>query len=235
MKKIASYNLLLMFAFIFVVKNGNAQTGFNMSTEYFQDGVPRVGIKDNHYTDIEGSPYFYSGWAEGQAKLSDGKTYTNLLLKYDEIEGSVSFKYKPEDTEMAFAVPAVEFSFVYITDDNARKAHFMNGFAPVHNTDGSSFYQVLSNGNTKLLKRTVKKILKSTEYNATAITRHVEETTTYYLAKDKTPVKINNSNKAVLAALGDKADRLKKYIPDYNIDAKNDDDFAKLIDYYNTL
>jgi hypothetical protein len=228
-------NFTLLIALIAGFQKANAQDAFSMSTTYMQDGAPKAASKGIQYADMEGSPYLYDGWAKGVALLSDGKAYKGLYLKYNEIEGTVIFKYALTDSAMMFAIPAVEFIFSYITNDQEHTAHFLSGFKPVNDGNGNTFYQVLDNGKTKLLKKTVKKIVQNKEFNSSTTTRKVDENTSYYLAKDKQPVRIKNDNKSVLAALSDKADKLKQYMADNKLNVRDDEDFAKVVNYYNTL
>jgi len=206
-----------------------------MSLNYVSGGQPKLASTE-HYGDIEGSPYMYDGWAAGEARLADGKAYKNLYLQYDEIRGAVSFKYALTDSALAFAVPAVEFAFSYIENNKTHNVHFLNGFQPVGNADKTTYYQVLATGKTQLLKRPVKKITKHQEYGSAEIKQLVSEDTSYYLAgEDNKPVRIKNENKAVLEALSDKADKVRQYVKDNNLNAKDDADFAKIINYYNTI
>jgi len=234
MKKAALYFCILLISILTPFFKAGAQDAFSMATDFFVDGVPKYASA-MHYPDMEGSPYLYDGWAPGEAVLSDGKAYKNLYLKYDEVQGTVIFKYAMTDSAMAFVNPAVEFRFTYITDNKIHNAHFLNGFDPIGDASVATFYQVLANGNTKLLKSTVKKVLKVTEFNSSAVNRRVDENTFYYLAKGKHPVRIKNDNKAVLTALSDKADKIKQYIADNKLNAKDDDDFAKIIAFYNAI
>lgn len=235
MKKVGR-NTILLIAFISFFKNASAQDAFSMSTTFFVEGVPKSASSNFHYGDIEGSPYLYDGWAIGEAKLSDGKAYKNLYLQYDEIQSSVSFKYALTDSALAFAVPAVEFAFSYIGNNKIHNVHFLNGFQPVGDANNTTFYQVLAMGKIQVLKRTVKKIIKHQEYGSAEIKQIVSESTNYYLAReDKKPVRIKNDNKAVLEALSDRADKVKQYVKDNNLNAKDDADFAKIINYYNTI
>lgn len=231
--------LILTLTLLIVLMAGfqvaNAQDAFSMPTTYMQDGKPRTASKNTHYAEMEGSPYLYDGWAKGVALLSDGKAYKDLYLKYDEIQGIPLFKYELTDSAMAFAIPAVELMFSYIANDQEHTIHLLSGFKPVNDANGNTFYQVLENGKTKLLKRTVKKIIETRGFNDVATTKKVEERTSYYLAKDKQPVWVKNDNKSVLAALSDKADKLKQYITDNKLNVKEDEDFAKVVNYYNTL
>ena len=235
MKKCVFYLVSAFFCCAFLAQQTMGQGTSSVETIFFQDGAPKSATATSHYEDVEGSPYLYEVWAPGEAVLSDGKAYKNLLLKYDEVNGMVIFKYAPTDSAMAFAVPAVEFKFTLVANSKIQTAHFVNGFMPVGDANANTFYQVLCNGKTKLLKREVKKVVKVTEFNSAVATRHIETATTYYLAKDKSPVRINNTNKAALTALSDKADLLKQYIAANDLNVKNDEDFTKLINYYNSL
>ena len=235
MKDIKILTAILMLICCAAFTTARAQDAFSMSTQYFQDGVPKAATNQLTYEDVDGTPYLYDGWAQGEVRLSDGKAYKGLFLKYDEVADLLIFKYAITDSAMAFAVPAVEFRFTYIAKDKIHTVHFLNGFEPAGDAGTKAFYQILSNGKTKLLKRTEKKLLKITEFNATSVHRRIDDNTTYYLASNNRPVKVNNSNKAVLAALSDKADQLKKYIVSNDLNLKDDADFARLVDYYNTL
>jgi hypothetical protein len=214
----------------------NAQPNISMmSLNYVSDGQSKLAGA-THYGDLEGSPYLYDGWGTGEARLADGKAYKNLFLQYDEIQGTVSFKYALTDTALAFAVPAAEFAFSYIANNKVNIVRFLNGFEPIGDANKSTYYQVLAIGKIQLLKRTIKKITKQQEYGSAQTKQIVTETTNYYLAgEDKKPIRIKNDNKAVLEALSNKADKLKQYIKDNNLNAKNDDELAKIITYYNTI
>jgi hypothetical protein len=235
MKKMRLFKVVFLLAACGFFNKAFAQDASFMATQYFQDGAPKLATSTAVYEDVDGSPYLYDGWARGEAKLSDGKIYNNLFLKYDQVADVILFKYALTDSAMGFAVPAVAFKFNYISRDISHEVLFLNGFDPIGNASSTSFYQLLSNGKTMLLKRTEKKLLKVSEFNSASAHRIVQESTTYYLAKNKHLTKVNNNAKAVYAALNDKADQLKQYAASNRLDVKEDRDFGRLIDYYNTL
>jgi len=231
MKKATLPLFILIISFASGLQRVNAQDAFVMNTQFLQEGKVKYAEKELHYGDMEGTPYLYDGWIPGSAKLSDGKTYNNVLLKYDEIQDMPIFKYAEQDSALKFALQPVEFTLNFV----GKPGHFVNGFKPADDADMTSFYLVLSDGNLKLLKRTVKRINKRSGYSSTDATIVVNENTTYYLAKNKMPVKIKNDNKAVIAALSDKSEKIKQYISDNKMNVKKDDDFARVVDYYNSL
>jgi hypothetical protein len=206
----------------------------DISLDYMSEGTAKTATNGIAADNIEGSPYFYENWMPGEAVLSDGKTYKNLLLKYDELSGSLIFKYKMADTALAFAIPAVGFRFYSLAGKNLPGyIYFKNGFDRIDGANTNTFYQVLSDGDTELLKITTKRIVKTQEFGSPVVKGHVEGKASYYIAKNKKLVRVKNDNKAVLAVLSDKEEKIKQYIADNKLDVKNDSDFAAVINYYN--
>jgi len=235
MRKIITYTALLTLGFNALAGLAKAQTMSDVSTQFISEGVPKTASKETHYEDLEGSPYVSDVWMPGEAKLSDGKTYTGLLLKFDEIAGMLIFKYTLKDSAMAFKYPPVEFKFSYITSNRQHDVHFVNGFDAVDGADASTFYQVFNDGKIRLLKKTVKKIVTYTQFNSAAISRRVVESSSYYIVKDKLPVKIKTDKKSVLAFLNDVSGKIQLYIAENSLDTKKEEDLIKIIDYYNAL
>lgn len=228
--------LIILFTVIGVLSFQSvfAQWESVMETMYFSDGKLQTATKNTHYAGMEGSPYFYDSWQPGEATLVDGKTYKGLLLKYNEFNGTVLFKYNLTDSAMIFQYRPVEFRFEYINNDPQNSIHFLSGFAPVDNANTKTFYQILTDGKVKLLKRETKEITQHQDYsNATSKT--VTTNPHYYLLKNDKLVLIKTNKKSILDALPDEADKIKQLITDGGIDLKNDADLIKVVEYYNQL
>jgi hypothetical protein len=205
-----------------------------METQYFSDGTLKAATKNTHYAETEGSPFFYDNWTPGEASLSDGKTYKDVLLKYDEVTNTLMFKYAVTDSPMVFKFRPLAFKFNYI-DSTPFIVDFANGFEPVDGGTADTFYQVLADGKTKLLKRCVKTITESQAFGSNETRKRISDVNYYYLTKDKRLLRVKRDKKSVLNALADKADQLKTYLAKNDIDLDNETDFARLITYYNTL
>jgi hypothetical protein len=207
----------------------------DMSLDYMSDGMLKTATKGIAADNIEGTPYFYENWMPGEAILSDGKTYKNLLLKYDEMSGSLIFKYKMTDSALAFAIPAVGFRFYSLAGKNLPGyVYFKNGFDRIDGANADTFYQVLSDGDTELLKITTKRIVKTQEFGSSVVKGRIEGKVSYYIARNNKLLRVKNDNKAALAVLSDKEEKIKQYIADNKLNVKNDADFASVITYYNT-
>jgi len=204
-----------------------------METTYFSDGTLKTATRNTHYAAIEGSPYFYDRWTEGEATLIDGKTYKGLYLKYNEVSGTLMFKYDLKDSAMVFQFQPLDFKFNYI-DDVPFVVHFLNGIPSTDGGDSRTFYQVLTDGRTKLLKRAIKNVSESRPYTNETI-KKITEVTHYYVVKDGRLVRMAADKNSVLAVLGDRAIKIKQYMADNNIDLKNENDLAHVFEYYDTL
>lgn len=185
-------------------------------------------MMSKQYTDVQGSPYLFTEWKNGSVKLQSENVFQNIPLRYDQINDELLFKDNVGQ-ELAFAEPVVEFKIENKT--------FRKGYKPVDTTTPASFYEVLADGETQLLKRTSKRIYEDTPYSSATKVRTVSSTETYYLALNggQQLVKIKKDKKSVLDAMSDKKPELEKYIKDQRLNLKLDADMVKVIAYYNTL
>jgi len=228
------FSILLTVIGVLSFQSVFAQWESVMETMYFSDGKLQTATKNTHYAGMEGSPYFYDNWEPGEARLADGKTYKGLMLKYNDFNGTLLFKYNLSDSAMTFQYRPVEFRFEYITHDTPYSVHFLNGFAPVDDANMNTFYQILTDDKVKLLKRTTKEITQHQDYS-NATSRTVNTNPHYYLLKNDKLVLIKTNKKSILDALPDQADKIKQFIADGGIDLKSDADLIKVVEYYNQL
>ncbi len=205
------------------------------NADYFSDGTLKSANKNTHYGPMEGSPYFLDKWVNGTARLSDGKTYDGLFLKFDELTQTLMFKYDMKDSTMVFKYRPLEFKMEYVDDKLPYTAHFLNGFDAIDKGNNYTFYKVLSEGKVMLLKKTTKTITETQRFGSNETVRIVQTKTSYYLANGTHLAPVNPTEKAFIAALGTKADKIKAYIKVNNIDMNDDTNLAAVVDYYNTL
>lgn len=193
------------------------------------DGNP---VFEKSYIDVQGSPYLQEDWAIGNVTLKNGKSYTGVGLKYDQVKDELLFRNEKNEMN-TFAQPVK--SFTITSRKNNSQLLFRNGFAPVKAATENSWYQVLADGKVQLLFRNVKKVRKDKAYNSATTVLTIEEYPTWFIAKDGVPVSIKKNEKAVLEAIGGDRTALEAYIRSNKLNVKNDEDLVKLIVYYNSL
>jgi hypothetical protein len=189
-------------------------------------------VLQSEYVDIQGSPYYAPDWLKGSITLENAKTYQDVDLKYDEMKDKVYVKSAAGETILlndkvkAFTIPAIA---------NVAVRQFRSGFSGIPDASADSYFEVLAEGKTQLLKRTTKSILENKEYNSASSTKTFIENVKYYLLRDGKATLIKKDKKSVLSALKDKETALESYIKEKSLNLKSDADLALLIDYSNTI
>lgn len=202
----------------------------------FLNDVQGKPYMEQSYTMVEGSAYLIPNWAEGKVDFVNGKT-TTLPIKYDLIKDELLFHSKTDSVAFAFVDQVKGFSFTssVIEESNILMPVFNSGYPAVDGQTPASFYQVIADGKVKLLKHYKKIIRTEKAFNSATSTRSFVLSDVYYLFIDNQITRIKPGQKTILAALGDKADQLKRYMQSNKIDYKNDAALANLFSYYNSL
>lgn len=215
MKKITS----LLFAFLGLIAVADAQFMYDIN------GRP---IQETTYTDVEGSPYLFDAWYKGIVKVAKTeKVYDDVKLRYDVYKDEL--EYDKEGQLMRLGSEILEFSIP--TGDALYE--FRRGFPAVDKQDETSFYRVLYDGNTKLLKRYQKRLREEKAYNSATATKHFDlGETTYILKGGQMYLTKKNDKKGILRLLADEKDLMNYVIKEEQLDFKTDDDTIKLLEEY---
>ncbi len=200
-----------------------------VKAQYAEDFRAKA-VLEKQYVDIKGSPYLNDDWSVGIVKMASGSTYKDMSLKFDQISGDLIFKNR-EGKTMGFADRVNEFR---LADKNNVSRLFRSGYKPADANSENSFYEVLYDGGTVLLKDPKKNIVEHRSYNSSTAVKSIVETPAYYLQINGQLVKIKKDKKSILSALGNPA-QLDKYIQDNKLNLKEDADLAKLMLYYDSI
>ncbi|WP_205503740.1 hypothetical protein [Rufibacter psychrotolerans] len=196
-----------------------------------------IGYVGRTYNGIAGSPYLFPDWANGRVKMANGTVYEGLKLRYDQLNDELIFTLE-DGRPKAFMHPVQEFtikneSTAGVIDERL----FRNGFAAIDGATEKSFYEVLQEGKTSLVKRTTKAIVEERAAGNRYATKQIKPTERYYLAIGPTLTKIRKDKKALLGALPDqaKAKQVEKFISDRKLNLKHDSALAQAVAHYNSL
>lgn len=188
----------------------------------------------NEYVDVTGSPYLSPDWLIGSFTLANGKSYSDMKIKYDLVKDMMYVKGGDDDL-IRLLEPVKEFKLNVPVSGGMDVRYYKSGYTNIPNTTNSYYFEVLEGGKTQLLKRASKIVQVNKEYNSATSSKSFEDITKYYLYTDGKGSLVKKDKKSVLAALGNKQAELETYIKDNKLNIKSDEDFAKLISYYNTL
>lgn len=196
-----------------------------LSQAQFMTDVNGRPVKELIYTDIDGSPYLRDEWSVGLIRTKSGKSQQLARVRYDAYQDELEYDQAGKYFRLASEIS--EFSCIDGT--------FRNGYSEIDNHTKNSFYQVLYDGKTKVLKKIAVRVIAEKPYgSATDVKRFLKEET-LYLAINGELKAIKKDKKAILLVLIDKKDQLETFIKDQKLKLSNEDDILKVVEKYDTL
>lgn len=192
-------------------------------------------LRKQSYQEVNGSPYFVDKWMKGDVKFANGRELKNIALLYDQVKDALLFKGK-DNEDYYFNDQVSQFTVYYISDDKNFTGNFRNGFSAKGLTN-LSFFEVLYDGKTKLLKRNNKSISESKEYNSATTVKTVHTNTVYYIANSTTAVALKKLDmKSLTEALdATKVEKVKEYVSSNQLNLKFQQDLIRILSFYDTL
>lgn len=218
--------------FLFILLAGFATS--NVRAQFLQDyqGNP---VQSVTYVDVQGYPFLFEQWTNGIIRLNNGKSFTNVQLKYDLVSDELFFKDIKSDQTLKFVDQVVEFKLLPSGQSTEQALIFRNGFLSEEALSPKAYYQVLYDGGVKLLKRKIKKVVEIKPFNSASSTKIFEEIEGYFIGKDNKTFRVRKDKKQILSLLGTRTEELEKFIKSENLNLKNEAHLIKLIAYFNTL
>jgi hypothetical protein len=203
----------------------------NVKAQYYNDlNVNGKPVMLKTAADVTGSPYMYEDWINGSVKLKSGKSY-NVLLKYNLLDDALIYK-NSKDEVMEFVDDVKEFT---LSQADGTSENFRNGFSNIQGWNDKSYFKVLSEGNSTLLKKERITIQETTDYNAGMARKNYAKSDTYYLVSNTGSTQLKINKKAILSRFSTRQKEMTDYMASNSIDIKNDGDLSKLFNYYNSL
>ncbi len=194
----------------------------NAQSLFIQDINGRP-IFENGYTEMEGSPYLNDAWSRGSVKAkNNGKTYELAKMRYDLYKDEL--EYEENQKPYRFSSEITEFS----TNDGI----FRSGFPPTESLTARNFYQVLYDGNVKLLKRNTVRIQLEKLYSSATQTKRFMKESALYLLKNGSMIRLKKDKKSLLEALSDKQAQLETFINDEKLKMSKEEDILRVVERY---
>lgn len=196
-----------------------------LPTEYIRQKI----VNNNIPTNTIGSRYFTNVFVNSKIYLNDQSPF-NIPLRYDPINDEMQMQQ--------------DGKIIYVNKINNIKIELANKKYKVYsytsnNNSEKGYFQSLNPGETtELLLQERKKFIKGKK----AINSYTADTApsfqdykVYYLKINEEITEISLSKRKFLKYLRDKEKDLKKYISKNKLKFKEENDFIKLIKFYNNL
>jgi hypothetical protein len=205
----------------------------------FLVGVNGSILKPNKTNEgIEGTPYLVEDWLKGHVVSDQNKQFSVQKMKFNVLQNRVEYEQNDVTYEPAFKYGAFVIEKPN-NDGSLESVQFKSGFPAVGALPSETFYEVLYDGKSKLLRHYFVRINEYAEPLSTIkIKRFTKVTTLYvYHPQKNTMTKITKNRDEMAAVFDDKSGLMTKYIMDKKIRKNLSEealiDFCKLYDEAN--
>jgi hypothetical protein len=188
-------------------------------------------LRESNFTYVRGTPFLYEEWSRGTVKMADSAVYNDLVLKFNALTNQLLYKNLRSGGLMEFLKPVS----VFVLDKGGNRDLYRKGFPAVDKFNEDTFYQVISDGKVKLLYKQSKILTESRFYSSATSETNITDVSSYYILKDGRLKKIRPSKKEFIELFKDKENTIKAYLQAQDIDYKDKQSLANLVNYYNSL
>ena len=217
-----------------VIKPVSFQKKFDESiTLVDKNGQPFKREADND--DIQGSPYFIDGFRYANITLSQGVFYENIKVKIDLCHQEA---HVITDDQKEMIVKDGLISEIVLVDSANGKLgfyKFQTGFPAIDKNSGYNFYEVLSDGDIKLLKFIKKEIVETKDIMSGEVKKDFVQYEEYYTFHDSVISKLKKDKDFILDLMKDEEQKMTEYLKGKKMNYKNVGILTDLFDYYNSV
>jgi hypothetical protein len=229
--------------FLFSASLARAQQVIDVSTTDFNsrasNGDANVVVNGLVYSPFKfvrvtaGTPFFKEEWMKGTLVVDGGKAYSNLWLRLNLLDNEINYK-DAKGQEMVATSP---IKYITLTDSAAgAKYDFVRGaqFGIGDNILAKTFFQVLVNDNkVSLCRQITKRIHEAIAYGTATTEQDIVTVNFYYVRMNGNFSRFKWDDWQEI--FKDKKDQLSAFIKTNHLKGKTEEDFTKLVKYYNTL
>jgi len=235
MRALLFFGLLIMVVAVVPARGQDgfvAQTGAPLAYNVF-DRNGRTFV--NPATDVAGTPFYKDNWQIATLVAAGNQRYDSIKIRLNLQSGEVHV-LDPNNNELALAKGYIKEVLwpapIGGVHDTTR---FQIGFPAVDLQDANFFYEVVTMGKIWLLHSVRKVIQQQKDDLSGEIRREFRTYEDYYLFDGTTMQRVKKEKAFILAALGDKRDKIGAYIDANKLKVRSVDDIKRIVDYYNTL
>ncbi|WP_299670785.1 hypothetical protein [uncultured Polaribacter sp.] len=190
-------------------------------------GSSGLWVKSPISKKIKGTPYLFKKWVNlATISSNDGKTHKVKNINYD--------------TKIDRFVSKFSLDSVFVFDFNSLNKIRLNNkvFKLVSNNNVQSYYELIAFTKGKEILKKSSKLIKKGARDAFTNQFKPDQyilKETYYLKSENIIKKIKLKNTTFLKIFGNKSPIIKKYIKKNKLSIKNDEDLAKIFQFYENI
>lgn len=189
-------------------------TKSNAQYEFIPDQTTGKPLTVLRYENVIGSPYLIDQWLNGEVKLANGNIVKPKAIKYDVVQQKLLFLQDDKTFEF---FPKVA-SFKLYTSTQTRTF--------LINDKNDQYFELLVNGDIRLLKKITKVVLERKGYNSATVEKVIDENIKYLILDSDKQTEVKLTKKSFAKALP----KYKSQIDAITIsDGNEENDYINLI------
>ncbi len=232
--------LLIAAAIFLFASYGRGQQVVDLSKTDFKagDGNASLIVNGMVYSPIKfvkvvaGTPFFREEWMRGTLVLDGGKAFSNIPVRLNLMDNEVNYR-DATGQEMIASSP---IKYVILIDSiTGVKYSFVLGdqLANADRSLAKIWFQLLVNDKVSLCLQLKKTIHETIQYGSATTEQDIPTVEWYYLQMNNKLTRFHWEDWQQV--FSDKKDKMAEFIRSNHLKGKTSDDYARLVQYYNSL
>lgn len=199
-------------------------------TSYLTDSNGAILKQSKVNDDVQGSQYLNDVWATGQVITPQGKVLDVEKMKFNLIMNRIEFETGGRVFELT--IPCQTFKINLPSDNGSIVSHtFKSNFPKIDLQNERSFYEVLYDGESKLLKLHKIRVSDYAEPGSMTRTKHFTKVSILYIyhPQKKILTPVSNKRAELLSIFSDQKESIEKFLIDNKIKKKPSDGALMLV------
>jgi hypothetical protein len=221
--------------FLFITLTAQTQTLNNFSLKDIGQSMLIVtdgnGKTVNMGLDMEnyGSPFFDTEFNYADLQLENGQQYQNILVKINLLSNEVIFK--SDDGKELAILPAIKS---VVLKKNGGNIFFEYGYPAFEKQNKKTIYQVLTKGETSVLKYFFVQVTEAKPYSSATMLRTIEKFPKLFVYNKNIGLqRAPKSEEDIAVVFKNDAAQVNKIIADKKLKIKKEEDLMKCISLLN--
>lgn len=200
------------------------------------DQNARAVYNKPHDFNVEGSPFLVDEYIPMEITLMDGGVFSDVRVKFNMEDNEVVFQ-SDGGQEMVTSSPVKRLRYKRTSEDGGVTEQVtLESFNSALNVKGAPIYEVLTDGNARLLKQILVTYTDTRKYPEGTMARVFKKKASLWASiNNNAPVKVEKNKKDVVALFGDKQAQVSSYIDKEKLKCKTETDLISIFNYYSSL
>jgi hypothetical protein len=183
---------------------------------------------------IQAQKWPFELWHEGKIVLSEGDTLKGFV-KYDLQQDLVQYSLDDKRVE-AFTAKRILFFQIFDTSVHKYRQFYSLPFTNSSGYSAPIFFELMQEGKMTLLAREALEMRSySSPYYIGTYSRMVLVNKFFFLDEKGNITPFTGSKRDLIDTMGKRGDEVEKFIKANRLDYENKYDFARIVEYYNSL